>query len=67
MHKINCKKMYLDKYAILFILYLSLFTVITSKKISDGKISSKFEPNWASLDSRPLPQWYDEAKIGMCV
>ncbi|XP_022080494.1 alpha-L-fucosidase-like [Acanthaster planci] len=25
----------------------------------------KYEPNWASLDSRPLPPWYDEAKIGI--
>ena len=25
----------------------------------------KYEPNWKSLDSRPLPSWYDEAKIGI--
>lgn len=25
----------------------------------------KFEPNWESLDSRPLPLWYDEAKFGI--
>ena len=24
-----------------------------------------YEPNWASLDSRPLPAWYDGAKIGI--
>lgn len=24
-----------------------------------------YEPNWKSLDSRPLPQWYDDAKIGI--
>ncbi|RXG52748.1 Alpha-L-fucosidase [Armadillidium vulgare] len=24
-----------------------------------------YEPNWDSLDSRPLPSWYDEAKIGI--
>ena len=24
-----------------------------------------YSPNWPSLDSRPLPQWYDEAKIGV--
>ena len=22
-------------------------------------------PTWSSLDSRPLPSWYDEAKIGI--
>ncbi|XP_071796490.1 alpha-L-fucosidase-like isoform X2 [Asterias amurensis] len=27
----------------------------------------KYEPNWNSLDSRPLPAWYDEAKVGVMV
>ena len=26
-----------------------------------------YEPNWASLDARPLPAWYDEAKIGIFI
>ncbi|KAB7500995.1 Plasma alpha-L-fucosidase, partial [Armadillidium nasatum] len=26
---------------------------------------AQFEPNWDSLDSRELPKWYDEAKIGI--
>lgn len=26
--------------------------------------NTKYEPTWDSLDSRPLPQWYDDAKIG---
>ena len=26
-----------------------------------------YAANWSSLDSRPLPQWYDEAKIGIFV
>ncbi len=25
----------------------------------------KYEATWESLDSRPLPEWYDEAKIGI--
>ncbi|XP_041363588.1 alpha-L-fucosidase-like isoform X2 [Gigantopelta aegis] len=24
-----------------------------------------YEPNWKSIDSRPLPSWYDEGKIGI--
>ena len=24
-----------------------------------------YTPDWGSLDSRPLPDWYDEAKIGI--
>lgn len=26
-----------------------------------------FEADWASLDARPLPTWYDEAKLGIFV
>ena len=25
----------------------------------------KYTPDWDSLDSRPLPAWYDDAKIGI--
>lgn len=24
----------------------------------------KYQPTWESLDTRPLPQWYDDAKVG---
>ena len=27
--------------------------------------NSKYTPDWESLDSRPLPEWYDKAKIGI--
>nr|CAB3247389.1 alpha-L-fucosidase-like [Phallusia mammillata] len=27
----------------------------------------KYEPTWDSLDSRPLPTWYDEAKFGIFI
>ncbi|XP_033742172.1 alpha-L-fucosidase-like isoform X1 [Pecten maximus] len=27
----------------------------------------KYTPDWASLDSRPLPSWYDESKIGIFI
>ena len=26
-----------------------------------------FEPTWESLDKRPLPRWYDEAKVGIFI
>ncbi|CAH1099941.1 unnamed protein product [Psylliodes chrysocephalus] len=29
--------------------------------------SGKYEPNWKSLDTRPLPKWYDDAKIGIFI
>ena len=30
-------------------------------------LSIHYEPNWESLDARPLPNWYDEAKFGIFV
>nr|XP_002131484.1 alpha-L-fucosidase [Ciona intestinalis] len=27
----------------------------------------KYEPTWESLDSRPLPEWYDQAKFGIFI
>ncbi|KAI4469381.1 alpha-l-fucosidase [Holotrichia oblita] len=29
------------------------------------KYTAKYEPKWESLDKRPLPEWYDQAKIGI--
>lgn len=29
--------------------------------------STRYEPTWESLDSRPLPGWYDEAKVGIFI
>ena len=28
-------------------------------------VNAQYKPNWASIDSRPLPSWYDEAKVGI--
>ncbi|PVD39014.1 hypothetical protein C0Q70_01641 [Pomacea canaliculata] len=28
-------------------------------------LAVRYDPNWASLDSRPLPAWYDDSKIGI--
>jgi len=32
-----------------------------------GLSRAKYQPNWESIDSRPLPQWYDDAKIGIFI
>lgn len=28
-------------------------------------VHTQYQPNWDSLDSRPLPVWYDQAKFGI--
>ncbi|GIX73539.1 alpha-L-fucosidase [Caerostris darwini] len=38
-------------------LSLVLFTV--------SIVRGKYTPDWKSLDSRPLPEWFDDAKIGI--
>lgn len=29
--------------------------------------SETYKPDWNSLDKRPLPTWYDDAKIGIFI
>nr|MBC8374259.1 alpha-L-fucosidase [Planctomycetota bacterium] len=29
--------------------------------------SKKYKPTWESIDSRPLPGWFNEAKFGIFV
>ncbi|KAL2098846.1 hypothetical protein ACEWY4_005326 [Coilia grayii] len=30
-------------------------------------ICKRYEPTWESIDSRPIPGWYDEAKLGIFI
>jgi alpha-L-fucosidase len=30
-------------------------------------IALRYDPTWESLDSRPLPQWYDNSKLGIFI
>lgn len=39
--------------------WLLLSTVVCS--------ATRYEPTWKSLDSRPLPGWYDDAKFGIFI
>lgn len=41
--------------------FISLFLLII------GNCAAKYEPNWDSIDSRPLPQWFDQAKFGIFI
>ena len=42
-------------------------TVLDEDSQDSASGSVKYEPTWSSLDSRPLPTWYDEAKIGIFI
>ena len=40
-----------------------VFGIFISFVISDK--AKRYTPDWPSLDSRPLPDWYDDAKFGI--
>lgn len=46
---------------------MKTFVFFTYLPIFFPNILARYEPNWDSLDSRPLPQWFDDAKIGIFV
>lgn len=48
-----------------FFLFYVFNTVTSIRKNSKG--NSPYLPTWDSLDKRPLPKWYDEAKIGIFI
>ena len=33
--------------------------------LSFSLVIGQYQPNWDSLDSRPLPKWYDQSKFGI--
>uniref|UniRef100_A0A8C2AKJ0 Alpha-L-fucosidase n=1 Tax=Cyprinus carpio TaxID=7962 RepID=A0A8C2AKJ0_CYPCA len=43
---------------------ISLFLCLLSCASSLG---TRYTPDWASLDARPIPEWYDEVKFGIFV
>lgn len=40
-----------------------LFVILSTIALS----YSQYTPDWDSIDARPLPQWYDEAKLGIFI
>ena len=38
---------------------------VTAVFLCISACSGQFTPDWPSLDSRALPTWYDEAKVGV--
>jgi hypothetical protein len=41
--------------------------LVISAVVFIPKIDSQYTPDWPSIDARPLPSWYDEAKIGIFI
>lgn len=50
------------------ILYFSCIVGSEIKIIEKSTDNVKeYDPNWESLDQRPLPDWYDQAKVGIFI
>ena len=45
--------------------HLALYTFFICLFFCFSAVESRYEPNWESLDTRPLPAWFDEAKVGI--
>lgn len=43
---------------ILFLIVFGLF---------NKSLELRYTPDWDSLDTRPIPQWYDDGKIGIFI
>ncbi|KAB7506347.1 hypothetical protein Anas_05841 [Armadillidium nasatum] len=41
------------------------FGVLSLLLLVSTGVFGQYTPDWESLDSRPLPEWYDQAKIGI--
>lgn len=56
-------------FLLLFILYSTSAAILLDSKYSqndfDDQPTKRYSPKWSDLDSRPLPEWYDKAKIGI--
>ncbi|XP_030645369.1 alpha-L-fucosidase 1, tandem duplicate 2 [Chanos chanos] len=45
----------------------STWTTFLCILLSVSTIGAIYTPDWKSLDARPLPEWYDEAKFGIFI
>nr|XP_060609471.1 plasma alpha-L-fucosidase isoform X1 [Anolis sagrei ordinatus] len=43
------------------------FLLLSLLLLLPGCSSARYEPTWESLDSRPLPAWFDGAKLGIFI
>ncbi|OQV20299.1 Alpha-L-fucosidase [Hypsibius exemplaris] len=48
--------------AIVSVGLVTAFAVSVAENVAD-----RYDPTWASLDTRPLPNWFDESKLGIFI
>ena len=50
-----------------FLLVLLVLKATNGEHFTVTKFNDQYDPSWESLDKRPLPKWYDEAKVGIFI
>ncbi|KAL1484005.1 hypothetical protein MTO96_032823 [Rhipicephalus appendiculatus] len=43
----------------------ALVLALATAAMASSSHAQRYTPDWSSLDTRPLPSWFDEAKIGV--
>lgn len=51
------------RFKLLFIIFLFNIAFFASKAIAQ----KDYEPTWESIDSRPVPQWFEDSKFGIFI
>lgn len=41
--------------------------LLAAVAVAIALVSAQYTPDWTSLDARPLPDWYDQSKIGIFI
>jgi len=50
---------------LLLLLFIDVKDAVSLDNKNNNNNNQRYSPTWDSLDSRPLPAWYDQAKIGI--
>ena len=57
----------MNRHTIAVVLALSLLVFAGLDGFAQADAGKKYEPNWESIDTRPLPEWFNEAKFGIFI
>ncbi|XP_046569367.1 alpha-L-fucosidase-like [Haliotis rubra] len=50
------------------LIFLTIIVAINANSLHyEATPEVRYEPTWESLDSRPIPSWFDEAKVGVFI
>ncbi|VDM35384.1 unnamed protein product [Hydatigera taeniaeformis] len=47
--------------------FAKAFAIVCASWAALGSTNITYTPDWASLDARPLPSWFDESKVGIFI